>query len=398
MRRSLAVALLLALSSACFEEKPDSTSNIEGYSGAVASRLASPPGLSSARVARVGQSIAQVGRKSLISAVARPGGAHPGRQALQDGYLRAALAEQGIPRAQGLEIVRKVVTGDHGLCDGSSCARVFGVEPPDVEGLFDQALVEVAASERLAKEKSQGKRSLLLASLATEGTLAGRPDIRVKDQVARLFLGTALLLPHTGEKPRIEVTHNLAAEVVGEDFLHAIEGYTGANFTTIREVESFTDEELIRKGWFPEPIALWRQQSNAIHRGFGKLPAYQGTVFRGMHRIKSEQILGWMLAMDRKEAIGFGVDNRPALTSATWDPLKAKKFAAKFRWNANQFSVFMIIEQTRGLSIEQISDIKGEKEILLPRDGRYLIQAMAPVIGHSGFLMIKLKEVASSPE
>jgi hypothetical protein len=102
--------------------------------------------------------------------------------------------------------------------------------------------------------------------------------------------------------------------------------------------------------------------------------------------------------MEKQQLIGLGAIDRPALTSTTWDPAVASKFAGpsllqKF-FSPDTYSVLMIIEQSRGLPIEDISIFKEEKEVILPRDALYKIDSMAPAMNIKGNIIMKLHEAA----
>jgi hypothetical protein len=183
---------------------------------------------------------------------------------------------------------------------------------------------------------------------------------------------------------------------VGWNFIQALEGFTTSEFLSIRLIESYRDDELLASGWSPYQIKAWRQRSDDIHQGFGKLPAYNGVVYRGLARLPAEQIQSWMKKMEQRQPIGLGAIDRPALTSASWDPAVATHFAGFTLWqkffSSQGYSVLMIIDQRRGLAIDDISIFKNEREVILPRDAMYFIDRMVPALDAKGRIIMKLRE------
>lgn len=392
--------LTFVLATSCLPSNTKDHSDLSAIPLTSSTRLAQPHRLPQPKINAIGQSLAKIGQKSFLAPANGQSAAHQGRKFLKVSYLKAVSESGGIPRTQGEELLHKLISDDYGPCDELSCAKVFGVDPLEVPQFIDEAFFEVASSPSAAKSEHSVQRQVLLASLAKDQTLSGTQDAKPKDQVARIFLNEPEPVPRNGVAPKSRISQSLVERKVGWDFINALEGFTTTDFRNIRITESYLDDELISKGWSSAQINTWRQRSDVIHKGFSKLPAYKGTVYRGLSRLPADQILSWIKKMEKQQLIGLGAIDRPALTSATWDPAVASNFAGpsliqKF-FSPDTFSVLMVIDQSRGLPIEDISIFKNEREVILPRDALYKIDSMAPAVNTKGSIIMKLHEAAKS--
>lgn len=395
---SLNVHLLLTLimATSCLPSNTKDHSDLRALPLTSTTRLAQPQRLPQPKINAIGQSLAKIGQRSFLAPTTSQSAVHQGRKFLKVSYLKAVSESGGIPRQQGEELLHKLLSDDYGPCDELSCAKVFGLDPLEVPQFIDETFFEAASSPSAAKSEHSGQRKVLLASLAKEQTLSGAQDASPKEQVARIFLKDPEPVPRRGVAPRSPISQSLVERKVGWDFINALEGFTTTDFMTIRMTESYPDDELMSKGWSPAQISAWRQRSDVIHKGFNKLPAYKGIVYRGLTRLPADQILSWARKMEKQQLIGLGAIDRPALTSATWDPAVAHKFASpsilqKF-FSPDTYSVLMIIDQSRGLPIEDLSIFKNEREVILPRDALYKIESMAPAVNSKGSIIMKLHE------
>ena len=394
-RRSVVTLFVLLVTFACAPSNAGKELHTAGLPASLGGAFGRSRALPPVKMAAIGRSLAQAGSRTFFTPGGSSQGANVGRKVLKAGYIKAVSEAEGIPRAQGEDILRKVMSDDYGSCGGVSCAQIYGVDPLEVPKFFDEVFLEVAASQALSKTEQKGQRNLLFSSFAKEEALSASSNPHPEDEVARIFMQDADEIPSAKAPPAFQIQYQLASDKVGDDFIRAIEGYTDTHADTLRVVESYSDQVLQGKGWQLGPIAHWRQESDLIYRGFSALPVYQGTVFRGISRLKPSTIARWKQRMERREPMGLGLDENPALTSATWDPVVAQRFASTWHpfFKTDAYSVFMVIEQNRGLAIEKISYIPGEKEVLLPRNGMYMIEKMAPIQGYRGVILMKLREV-----
>lgn len=174
----------------------------------------------------------------------------------------------------------------------------------------------------------------------------------------------------------------------------ALTVYTYAGFEQVRLYENSTPAELKAKSWSAYEIHAASLFSQAIDRALRKLPVTEGVLYRGIHGISPEDVAIFVWHWQEKVPLGLGPKNKPAVTSASWDPHIAKNFVFH-KWKPNQDDTYGILFEIRaghrGVGIEQIAVHTVQREVLLLKDSRFTIERIAAIQGESKVLKIVLR-------
>lgn len=138
----------------------------------------------------------------------------------------------------------------------------------------------------------------------------------------------------------------------------AIRRFTGSNYGSIREAMSAGEGSHYEAG-----------TSKAIREVFDHaIPTPPGVVYRGIGVPKEG--IDYFCALDEDKPINLGPwKGNPACASASRSVSAAKRFAQS---NGPE-PIMLVIKQTRGVAIEQLSGIPGENEILMHPDAHFKV-------------------------
>jgi hypothetical protein len=317
-----------------------------------------------------------------------------GKGLLGEIYVKSLIEVEGVPRSQGKEVISEVLSNSGQHCAGVGCEKVFDLREDQVDTFLDDLLVKTKAEPRLQLKDNLPVRDMLIGSLKDDQASA---SIRRSSQelVADLYLGKLVSWPNKPVPSIDSLGETEIKRLIGEESFQAIKGYTGINFDILRDVESYPDSELIKKGMRREQIDLWRQTSNQIDVALKKLPPHMDPVYRGINDVPVERIGNWIKSWESGTPIGLGREDHPALASASRDSEVAKHYVnpwANARFGSN-YGVIMVLERHRGINIESISKIKEEKEVLIPRDVKFVINSIAPIEGETRVILLKMSGV-----
>jgi hypothetical protein len=317
------------------------------------------------------------------------------RQMTSKVYVTSLVDVGGIPRSQGAPMLKELVSDQRGACGGVSCARVLGVGPDEVDGLLDETYAAVLANEKLAREKPSIWK-ILAGSL--------KP---ITDSVSRLTTTFPKALEVIAkESPRPWPTNSVAPQPIlsQKDLMarltheeqQSLTMYTYAGFDQVRLYENSTSAELKSAGWSSYDIKSASLFSQQMDRALRKLPVASGSLYRGIHGIKPKDVATFVWHWQEKIPLGLGPKNKPAVTSTSWDPQIAKNFVFH-KWKPNYDDSYGILFEIRpghmGVGIEQIAVHTFQREVLLPKDSKFMIEKVAPIEGESKILSITLRPI-----
>lgn len=317
------------------------------------------------------------------------------RQLTSKVYINGLVDVGGIPRSQGAPMLKELVSDQRGNCGGVSCARVLGIGPDEVDGLLDETYAAVLANEKLAREKPSVWK-ILAGSL--------KP---ITDSLSRLTISFPKALELVAkESPRPWPTKSVAPHPIlsQKDIMarltheeqQSLTMYTYAGFDQVRLYENSTSGELKTAGWSSYDIKAASLFSQQMDRALRKLPVASGTLYRGIHGIKPKDVATFVWHWQEKIPLGLGPKNKPAITSTSWDPQIAKTFVFH-KWQPSYDDTYGILFEIRpghtGVGIEQIAVHTFQREVLLPKDSRFMIEKVAPIKGESKILSITLRPI-----
>ena len=306
-------------------------------------------------------------------------------------YAKAIVASDGISRSQGHEILTDILSTDQPICGGTTCDRVIDLKANEVDVFLDDLLIKTTAEPALKEAKNGSVRNLLIGSLKDDSPHLGS-KASAQEVVADLYLSPTISWPQTPfNSPRI-MSRNEVSKLIDSSGIADIQDYTGIDFDILRDVESYSDNELMARAVSANEIAERRTQSAKIDNAIKKLPIFDGVVYRGVRDVPVEKLANWISKWRSGQPIGLGREDRPALASASWDPEVGKHYVnpwsnARF---GNNYGVMMVIDSHDGVSIESISKIKEEREILLPKNSMFNITKIVPIEGETRVVLMKL--------
>jgi hypothetical protein len=114
-----------------------------------------------------------------------------------------------------------------------------------------------------------------------------------------------------------------------------------------------------------------------------------------MKDVSPEQIQSWRAYWQKGQSFGLGIQDKPGLSSASWDPEVAKKFMGMGHvfGAKNTYGVILEITNHQGVSIQTISKVFSEREVLIPSRIRFKIEQMSLLDQSQGIIHIKLRGV-----
>jgi hypothetical protein len=308
-------------------------------------------------------------------------------------YAKAIVASDGISRSQSHKILTEILSTDQPICGGTTCDRVIDLKAKEVDVFLDDLLIKTTSEPALKEVKNGSVRNLLIGSLKVDSPHLGS-KASAQEAVADLYLSSTISWPQTpSNSPRI-MSRTEVSKLIDSSVINLIQDYTGIDFDILRDVESYSDTDLMARGLSANEIAERRTQSAKIDNGIKKLPIFDGVVYRGVRDVPVEKLANWISKWRSGQPIGLGREDRPALASASWDPEVGKHYVnpwANARFGSN-YGVMMVIDSHDGVSIESISKIKEEREILLPKNSMFTITKMVPVEGETRVVLMKLRK------
>ena len=260
-------------------------------------------------------------------------------------YAEAVIATDGVPREQGVQVVKALVSPTSQGCGGVSCAKVFGVEKDQVEDFMDNLLTEVGQ-----KEASQQRQQLVASLMPQE---AFDKPIKPRDVVASLYQAGPRFLPLRSHRPSGIMLQADFMKLAGLDLVKAVHQYTSVGFSALRQVERLSPDEAAKLGMSSSNYEYWKKQSVILNDSLKKMPVVPGVIYRGIEKVSYETIASWVKKWQSGTPIHLGQNDQPAITSATWDIKIAKKFLALKRpfdaGKTETMSIFFEIEGHKGV-------------------------------------------------
>ena len=318
------------------------------------------------------------------------------KQQLGISYIQETQALGGIPREQGEEVLKSILSPQSTACDGGSCSQVFGLNEKEVENFMNELLASAAASKGLSQPEFRPRRGKIISALAPAGSFT-TPQ-KPWDYIGTMLMVSPENLPKNNSKPLNIVTHDMIDDSIETKFFNAIYSYTSSESRNIRHVESHSDLELIREGYDVEDIKILRDHALVINDGLKRLPKVSQVVFRGMADVSSDKLASWIKNWHEKKPMYLSAEQRPALTSASWNLDIAQRFSKSFRTNPGQvqFNILMELHNHRGVAIEKISTYPSECEVLIPSHQEFIIEKMSPITNDPFTILVTLRGVDSA--
>ncbi len=313
-------------------------------------------------------------------------------------YLSAVSEIGGVPREQGEDVVKTLVSAESQACAGISCANIFGVSEKGVPQFFDELLDRAGSNKTLAEPQNAAKRKTILGSLIPDEAL--RHPVQAKDLIARIYL----LNPRPTPSEKFPIDGILSGREIkqktGLNFVSYMSDYTTkGEYRGIRLVESTPKEDLLKTGMHRSEIDKMLKKSEVINDGLKKLPIFGNTVYRGLKGLSEEQIAHWIGAWKSRRPLGLGPHDVPATSSASWNIYTATGFISShllMSGRTDRYAVVLEITSHRGVAIQNVSGFPNEYEVLLPRDQRVMIEAIAPLEGAPRTFLIKMRGLDSA--
>jgi len=196
-----------------------------------------------------------------------------------------------------------------------------------------------------------------------------------------------------GEKPRpsLILSSDEIMKRLTKEEQEAITMYSIVGFDQVRLFEVSGKKELRAAGWSESEIKATESWSLVINRAISKLPVVEEPVFRGMRSVEPGQVARLVDHWHRRKPLGLGLKNKPAVTSASWDPAVAQNF---MRAKDSLYSIFFEIQKGHGgVGIQEIALHPRQHEVLLPKERWFLIEHMAPVQDQTKMLYVLLKPI-----
>jgi hypothetical protein len=309
-------------------------------------------------------------------------------------FVKSVVEVDGVPREQGENALKNLVSPQSQACGGASCSSVFAIKFQEVTGFLDDLLEEAGSSKELAQEKNKALRDKIVGSLIP--TQAVVKPVKPKDYVATIYSKKPATPPSEPKPPKEILSYDEIANLAGDQFIHMIHDYTAtADYHHIRQVESMPREKLMMSSW---QINKFMITSNVIFAGMKKVPPVRAPVYRGMQDLTAEDIAAWVRAFKDKKPIGLGFGDQPATTSASWSVEAAMGFIRGhiLFGGGPKYAALLEITNHRGVAIERISKVPEESEILLPRDLKVTIESIVPMENAKRTFIIKMRGINSA--
>ena len=379
----------------CAQASSETQSDVQGKiriaAGAFKTLEDKPPHI----LVQIGKSLAEAGRSGQFKSGITTRGLNAGQERFTAAYVQALVEYEGIPRRQGVTIIRNILDEREGYCNGISCARVFGLKASEADDFLAETLARLATDQRLLQEKLAPTRKVLISSLLPA---EGAERTTVRGAVDMIYAEAPGRIPTQVETPSKLLSRSDMLAKGDAGFVNSLQNYTMGDFESIRLAESSTDAALGSLGWTTTKVAHWRSRSRVLAQGIRKLPTSPGRTYRGIALIKSTDLARWYQKWRAKIPVGLGLNDAGATTSTSLSPKVASDFALDFgsSFGQSQYGVLYIIDHKSGVSIESVSAVPVEKEILLPHSSRFDIQSIAPAVDHSKLILIHLREVQAA--
>jgi hypothetical protein len=272
---------------------------------------------------------------------------------------------------------------------------VLGVGPDEVDGLLDETYAAVLANEKMARENPSIWK-ILAGSLKPITDSVSRVTTTFPKALAVIAKESPRPWPTKSVAPQpILSQKDIMARLTHEE-QQSLTMYTYAGFDQVRLYENSTTAELKKAGWSPYDIKAASVFSQQMDRALRKLPVVSGALYRGIHGIKPKDVATFVWHWQEKIPLGLGPKNKPAVTSTSWDPQIAKNFVFH-KWKPNYDDTYGILFEIRpghmGVGIEEIAVHTFQREVLLPKDSKFIIEKVAAIEGESKILTIILRPI-----
>lgn len=351
-----------------------------------------PQPASSETLGRVFQNLGQQLRKAV--ACGRPAAMDTShrKEVTRGLFLKQIRDVQGIPRSQAEVLLMTLAADKTGQCGELHCATVMGVTPHDVPAFLDETHAKLARDTELAKPKNKALHDTLLSSLARFHKTNPRLDPAAA--VSHIAAQQAIPWPKAAWKPEPLLSAKDIMKILPHSDRMAITNFTISGFGDIRLFQNSTNRELLAQGWTGQEIKQAAAVSKAIDNAIELLPRHMSPVYRGINKITPEQVAYLVWCWKQQVPIGLGPKNLPAVASTSWDPHMAKDFI-RSKWNPawdQNYGIVLVIKGNHGgASIENISYIERQREVLLPSWVSFDIEKISPVIDEERMLVIELR-------
>lgn len=392
--RSLFFILILHLVGGCQAVREENHTETRGFGGTIKRIWRDLPDLDPPSLGRFTSRIQETGSRMPTTTASTS--AVASRESLASAYLKAVNDVGGVPRRQGEEILQRLLAKDSTACGGASCSKIFELSPESVDTFMDAMMVKTGLSPSLLEPARTEIRKTLLTSLRPD-------DVREFEEafsqtLAEISASVPVTLPRRVVEPSTILPRYQYHQRGGEKFVQAVYAYSGSEYTNIRLVENGSLDLLRKNGLSDARVDQLKNMVLDINEGLAKFPKVRETIYRGMKDVSREQIQNWRTFWEKDEAFGLGVNNKPGLTSASWDPEVAKKFMGighVFSLKTT-YGVVMEITNHQGVSIQTISKVLSEKEVLIPSNMRFKIEQMSLLDQSHGIIHIKVRGVDSA--
>ena len=330
------------------------------------------------------------------SATKAPVGRAPS-EILQSIIVDHIVKNSAISRSDIKKILEKVLTSDTPQCGGVVCSKVFGLRAGDIDGFLDEMYAELASNHQLLQPENAEQRHRLLRSLidAEEGRFPLIGKEFVQKYVASIFDKTPVKKIVPPDKIGTVLAKEQIKSLLDAQELEQIRKFTKGGYQQIRGVQSFSEDDLLAMNWHASMIKKWQARSDVLIRALGKLQVFEGTVFRGVSNVTSQDLAFLARSWSYRLPIGLGRNYKPAVASASRNFYVAQKFLSDHFDDdivVGQYGILFEIHTKKGAPIEEISLIKLEREVVLPFDALYEIKGMAPLGLNKKLIYVELQE------
>ena len=162
-----------------------------------------------------------------------------------------------------------------------------------------------------------------------------------------------------------------------EDY-STIKGYSISNYASIRDVQQGKFKVDGRDLTKPE-ISKIKSSIKAIDQYVKKMPAFDGVIHRGISFESKEEQSSFLSKISK----GYSLD---AMSSFSSSKATAKGFA-----ESSSFGILFVVKNKSGASIRNLSEIKAEDEVLVPKGVKYKIADKPKKSGN--IIIVKMEEL-----
>ena len=257
--------------------------------------------------------------------------------------------------------------------DGEGIARHYHVEFSPAKGKNKDAKrtkTEITSDDFAAAVKHKFNGESNLARL-------GR-DLRTESETKKI--------EEREEQKQVSVIQKLTGLSEGEakssikaiEDYSTIKGYSISNYESIRAVQQGKFKIDGRDLTSPE-ISKIKSSIKAIDQYVKKMPAFDGVIHRGISFESEEEQSSFLSKISRGYSLG-------AMSSFSSSKTTAKGFA-----EASSFGILFVVKNKSGASIRNLSQMKAEDEVIVPKGVKYKIMGNPKKVG--GVVVVHMEEI-----